>query len=108
MVNILSMTSVVEIRVPSQYADLSKKIIIDSLEAKLRNLEGLREELVRRLKRLCEKYNCECEDLEERLKVIDDAEVDLDWVEYVAVREMIKDVDKKIEILRIIIEQNKA
>lgn len=104
----MSTTSIIEIRVPSQYADFSRKIIIDSLKAKLRNLEGLKEELMRRLKRLCEKYKCRHEDLEEKLKAIDDAGADLDWVEYVAVSEMIRDVDKKIGVLRVIIEQNET
>ena len=49
------------------------------------------------------------ETLKEKLAQLERVkEADMDWVEFIALRDTIENINHKIEVLRTIIEQNKA
>ena len=104
----MSAVLTVEFRVPAKYAEVSREIIIETLKEKLMQLKREKEELMEKLNKLCRKYRCSEEELGEVLLKLDTPEADMDWVEVAALRDIIEDINHKIEVLRAIIEQNKA
>ncbi len=86
----------------------ARKEIILAIKGELERLKSLKEELMKKLQQLASKYGTSIGNLEKELLRYDNPESDLDWTDFVAIRDMLAFIEKRIKVLEDVLKSNET